>query len=234
MTVTNFSKARTIPSKATTKKSAPTTTNFAKGIFTYKPNDTMDFDEIYLAQNARFDRIGEYKTRRGIAKLCEPIGKTKTQDTYSGDYTMVAAKDAELSITSADAIYSINLTIATVDAEEYGVAQVLLLDEDEEIVATSCAQNITTTPADTEFVFKDAPSGTFDVKVVTQENGKQSFTIACASGSTPMYQLNTATAGQVTSLFEANIDDVKTILFTFKTEDDVTTLYLSANNNPSV
>lgn len=229
MTVTNFSKARAIPSKVTTKKSAPTTTNFAKGIFTYKPNDTMDFDEIYLAQNARFDRIGEYKTRRGIAKLCEPIGKTKTQDTYSGTYTMVAAKDAELSITSADAIYSINLTIAAV-GEEYGVAQVLLLDEDEEIVATSCAQNITTTPADTEFVFKDAPSGTFDVKVVTQENGKQSFTVACASGSTPMYQLNTATAGQVTSLFEANIDGVKTILFTFKTEDGVTTLYRMANN----
>ena len=76
MADTRFSKARRIPS-VTTKKSSPTTTNFAKGIYTYKPNDTMDFDEIYLAQNARFDRIGEYKTRQGLAKLCEPIGKNQ-------------------------------------------------------------------------------------------------------------------------------------------------------------
>ena len=58
MAGTNFSRALKVPKRVTTSKSAPTTTNFAKGIFTYKPNDTMDYDEIYLAQNARFDRIG--------------------------------------------------------------------------------------------------------------------------------------------------------------------------------
>ena len=52
-----FVKQKTIPS-VSTRKSAPTTTNFAAGIYTYKPNDTMDYDEIYLAENARFDRIG--------------------------------------------------------------------------------------------------------------------------------------------------------------------------------
>ena len=46
MVGTRFSKARTIPSKVSTKKSSPVTTNFSKGIYTYKPNDTMDFDEI--------------------------------------------------------------------------------------------------------------------------------------------------------------------------------------------
>ena len=71
MAGTNFSRALKIPAKVTTNKSAPTTTNFAKGIFTYKPNDTMDYDEIYLAQNARFDRIGEYITRRGINKMSQ-------------------------------------------------------------------------------------------------------------------------------------------------------------------
>ena len=64
MTISNFAKIKSVPSRVSTRKSSPSTTNFAKGIFTYKPNDTMDFDEIYLAQNARFDRIGEYKTRR--------------------------------------------------------------------------------------------------------------------------------------------------------------------------
>ena len=120
MSGTNFSKARTIPKKSTTKKSTPITTNFAKGIYTYKPNDTMDFDEIYLAQNARFDRIGEYKTRRGIRALCEPIGKTKTQDTYSGTYTMADVADTTLTVTSADPIYSINLTAAASNSTDYG------------------------------------------------------------------------------------------------------------------
>ena len=72
MVATNFSKAKRIPSTGvSTKKSSPTTTNFAAGIYTYKPNDTMDYDEILLAQNARFDRIGEYATRHGLATLSE-------------------------------------------------------------------------------------------------------------------------------------------------------------------
>lgn len=224
MAVSNFSKARPIPSGVTTRKSAPTTTNFSKGIFTYKPNDTMDFDEIYLAQNARFDRIGEYKTRRGLAALCEPIGKTKAQDTYSLSYTMKNAPDAELSITSADPIYSIFLTVATTNATDYGVLQISLLDANNEVVAVSCAQNLTTTPTDTEFVFKDAPSGPFTLKLGTQGIGEQVFTVACPTGNAPMYKLYTATAGEVTSLFEANIDGTKTILFTFKSSTG-TTLY---------
>lgn len=226
MAVTNFSKIRKIPS-VSTKKSSPTTTNFAKGIYTYKPNDTMDFDEIYLAQNARFDRIGEYKTRQGIATMCEPIGKTKTQDTYSGTYSMKNTASAELTITSADPIYSINLTVATSNATDYGVLQATLLDTNGDIVATSCVTGLDTTPTDTEFIFKDAPSGTLTLKLSTQGIGKQKFTVACASGTTPMYKLNTATAGYVTNLFEANIDGTKTILFTFKTSSS-TVLYRMA------
>ena len=223
MAGTRFSKARPIPS-VSTRKSSPTTTNFAKGIYTYKPNDTMDFDEIYLAQNARFDRIGEYKTRRGIAKMCEPIGKAKTQDTYSGVYTMVDVNETELTITSGSPVYSLNLTVAASNATDYGVLQATLLNNDGEVVGTSCAQNLTTTPADTEFIFRDAPTGTLTLKLSTQGIGTQVFTVACASGTTPMYKLNTATAGYVTNLFEANIEGTKTILFTFKTASN-TTLY---------
>lgn len=230
MAVSNFSKARQIPSRVTTKKTAPSTTNFAKGIFTYKPNDTMDFDEIYLAQNARFDRIGEYKTRRGIAKLCEPIGKTKATDTYTNDYTMVNATNVSLAVTSASPIYSIHLTVATSNATDYGVLQISLLNDSDEVVATACASNLTTTPTDIEFVFRDAPSGTLTLKAGTQGTGTQVFKIACASGTTPMYQLYTATPGQVTSLFEANIDGTKTVLFTFKSSLGVTTLYRMAAN----
>lgn len=231
MTVTNFSKAKKIPS-ATTRKSAPTTTNFAKGIYTYKPNDTMDLDEVYLAQNARFDRIGEYKTRHGLSALSEPIGKSIVTNTYSVSYTMVNVSDTSLSLSTSSPIYSINLTVAASNATDYGVLQATLLDNDNNVVATSCIKNLGTTPADTEFVFKDAPTGNLTLKLSTQGIGTQVFTVACPSGTTPMYKLNTATAGTVTNIFEANINDVKTILFTFKAKSDGTvTLYRMAADN---
>lgn len=225
MAVSNFAKIRPIPSKMSTRKSAPTTTNFAKGIYTYKPNDTMDLDEVYLAQNARFDRIGEYKTRRGLKKLCEPIGKTVAQNTYSGTYTMVPVENCTLTITSNDPIYSINLTVAATNSTDYGVLQAKLVTQTGEVAAISCAQNISTTPADTEFVFNNAPSGILTLELSTQGSAPQKFTVACISSTTPMYKLNTASTGTITNIFEANINSTKTILFTFKDNNDTTTLY---------
>ena len=230
MPISNFSKRRSIPSKVSTRKSAPTTTNFSKGIYTYKPNDSMDLDEVYLAQNARFDRIGEYKTRHGLTKLCEPIGKTIDTNTYNLSYTMQDVEKTSLTFTASVPIYSLNLTVAASNSTDYGVLQATLLDENEDVVAISCVENLTTTPADTEFIFKDAPTGTLTLKLSTQGIGKQKFTVACASGTTPMYKLNTATKGQVTNIFEANINDTKTVLFTFKDVNGTTTLYRMAPN----
>lgn len=228
MTVTNFSKARAIPSKATTKKSSPTTTNFAKGIFTYKPNDTMDFDEIYLAQNARFDRIGEYKTRRGLGKLCEPIGKNVVANTAFQSYEVVNIENASVTITASQPIYSLEMGVKATN-DKYGVLECDLLDSNGDIVAKSCAQNIPSTITLTEFVFNNAPTGTLTVRLRNQSYSEQQYQVACATGTTTItYRYNSATTGQVTSLFEANIDGTKTILFTFKTSTGVTTMYRMA------
>lgn len=233
MTISNFAKIKSIPSRVSTRKSSPSTTNFAKGIFTYKPNDTMDFDEIYLAQNARFDRIGEYKTRRGIAKLCEPIGKTKTQDTFPLDPTIFSWKRSETTsatIISADPIYSIvmQISVPTPIKNEYGILRLNLLDSDGNIVSSSCAKDFSSTmlQSDMEFIFSNAPAGTYTTQFVVQ--GTDKYRVNCASGTvTPFYRLYTATAGKVTSLFEANIEGTKTILFTFMTPTG-TTLYRMA------
>lgn len=227
MTISNFTRIKKIPTSVTTKKSAPTTTNFAKGIFTYKPNDLMDFDEIYLAQNARFDRIGEYKTRRGIEKLCEPIGKYSVVDNYVQNYNMTPVENVQIEFSTTTPIYSINVTVAASNATDYGVLELDLYDEENKLVSRSCAQNLTTTPADTEFVIREAPIGTFTAKLHTQGIGKQKFTIACSEDSTePMYKVNSASRGEITNLFEANIEGEKTILFTFKaTGDSGVTLY---------
>ena len=230
MPVSRFSKAKQIPD-VTTKKSAPTTTNFAKGIYTYKPNDLMDYDEIYLAQNARFDRIGEYTTRQGLVKLCEPIGKSVLNSNYSVSYEMKPAGSITQTITANSPIYSINLTISAESSTKYGVAELNLLDPVTlKVVAKSCAKNVSTTPTDTEFVFKDAPTGTFTLVLRTQNGGTNQFNVAVLSGTTTlMRKINTATAGKVTNLFEANIDGTKTVLFTFKTASN-TTLYRMAGD----
>ena len=230
MTITNFSKAKAIPNKVTTKKSAPTTTNFAKGVYTYKPNDTMDYDEASLAQNARFERIGEYKTRRGLGKLCEPIGKSVAESNYTTTYDMTYATNVAYLAEMSLPIYSINVTVAAENATGYGVAQLVLTDENNEVIAVSCAQNITTTPTDIEFVFKDAPTGNLKISLSTQGIGKQRYKIAVLSGTnTLMCKINTATAGHITNIFEANIDGTITVLFTFKeATSGTTTLYRMA------
>lgn len=224
MTVSNFAHQYKIPTKLTTSKSAPTTTNFSKGLFTYKPNDSMDLDEVSLAQNARFERIGEYKTRRGLAKLCEPIGKAIAVTNYTTSYEMKNVAGLTTTVTTTSPIYSINLTVATSDATSYGVLRLALLDMEDNVVAVSCAKGLNTTPEDTEFVFKDRiEAGTYKLTLSTQDGGTQVFRVAVLTGtSTIMYHINTATAGEVTNLFEANIDGTKTVLFTFKTADSMT------------
>ena len=233
MPISNFSKARTIPSKATTRKSSPTTTNFAKGIYTYKPNDTMNLDEVYLAQNARFDRIGEYRTRLGLSAMAEPIGKTLIEDTYNASST-VSPSDYEgvyTEISTSSPIYSIIVKARRYDPGYGKTLQAVLYDEDNNVVAISCSNSVPTTRSEVEFVFKDGPSGNLTLRFVTQGGYKskspadRTFTIATTGGDhgEAQYKLYTATNGSVTNIFE--------VLFTFKdTSTSTTTLYRQASD----
>lgn len=224
MTVqTNFSSKRTIPS-VTTKKSAPTTTNFAKGIKTYKPNDTMGYDEIYLAQNARFERIGEYSTRRGFDKLCEPIGKTTAINTYDVGYTMSDLPTTGTSVTMpANAkLYSITIKVQSTDTK-YGVLQAYIENSDGEVIAESFLdpKTLITSPTDVELVFANAPTVTagnvLKIFLKVQNGGLRTFKVATISGNI-MTKVDTCAAGHVGNIFEANVNSVKTVFFTFVTE----------------
>ena len=230
MAVTRFSKVRTIPTKVTTKKSAPTTTNFAKGIYTYKPNDTMSYDEIYLAQNARFERIGEYKTRRGLkALMATPIGYTKTSDNYAQNYTMTKLPIKSEHVTFNGKRYSIQFKMVAASTDDYGVVQVMLVNESTGDKYVSCAKVESTTDADYEFVFTNPfPAGYYTATISVQ--GKPKNIKMALIGSSWMYKTYSATEGHITNVFEANIDGTKTILFTFKTSAGVTTLYRMAAN----
>ena len=219
----NFTR-RNIPSVGT-RKSAPTTTNFAKGVATYKPNDTMDSDELRLAQDARFDRVGEYGTRSGLKALSSNIiglttngattGLTASLATITEAYTYTASKNAR--------ICGFRLEAKRVgDATKAPIAKLSLYINDE-LADTTCINpsDIETSDGSFDALFNAAPDiangDVVTIKVTAQANSQsttENDTYLSANSNALAGALLTCTAGGVDSIFEANIDGVKTVLFT--------------------
>ena len=208
-----------------TRKSAPATTNFAKGVATYKPNDMMGTDEVRLAQDARFDRVGEYGTRTGLKALSANIigltangattGATASLATISSAYTYTATADAR--------ICGFRLSAKLVgDATKAPIAKLSLYINDE-LADTSCINpsDLETTDDSYDILFNAAPDITNgDVVTITttaQANSASSTandTYISANSGALAGSLLTCTAGGIDSIFEANIDGAKTVLFT--------------------
>ena len=218
MSRTNFKISKPIPS-ISTAKSSPVTVNFPKGVVTYKPNDAMSQEEIRLAQDARFDKVGEYGTRYGYKQLTEPIGKTSLSGNISGTYESTSAKGATPYIydaTSSKPIYSVVVTLAKT-TNNYVVPKVIIT-VDGELVSSSCIDpsKLTKTMKQFEVVFMDTPnifeSETAEISIGVQTGELSDLSIATINGAI-MAQVNTATEGAITSVFEANIDGDKSVLF---------------------
>lgn len=219
----NFTR-RNIPNVGT-RKSAPTTTNFAKGVATYKPNDTMGSDELRLAQDARFDRVGEYGTRNGLKALSSNIiglttngattGLTASLATITGAYTYTASANAR--------ICGFRLEAKRVgDATKAPIAKLSLYINDK-LVDTTCINpsDLETSDGSFDALFNAAPDITngdvVTIKVTAQANSQSTAyndTYLSANSNALAGALLTCTAGGVDSIFEANIDGVKTVLFT--------------------
>ena len=237
MVQSNFANRTPIPNVGT-KKSAPSTTNFSKGIKTYKPNDTMAFEELYLAQDARFDRIGEYKTRHGYDKLCEPIGKTLAANTYDADFeeSDFPEEGTAVTLTAGGNLYSITVKLKTEDMTNYGIPQLYVENSDGDIIAESFANpdTITDSFTDVEFIFNNAPlvasSNEITVFLTLQNGGNKAYKVATVNDGDIMLKVNVATPGHVSNVFEANIDGTKTLLFTFIPDTGTPALYRMAAN----
>ena len=137
MVQSRFSKIKTIPN-VSTGKSSPSTNNFADGISTYKPNDTMKNSELRLAQDARFDRIGEYKTRIGYKKLMNPIGYADLSTNLSEaetDTDIADVKPYTFTPASDSLVYSVQIAIKKT-GNAYAVPCISLWSNDELIAET--------------------------------------------------------------------------------------------------
>ena len=214
---------RNVPS-LTAKKSQPMTTNFARGIYTYKPNDTMDSSEVRLAQDARYDRVGEYGTRLGYKRLWGPIGKSTVASNY-GSYSSGSADAADsytYTAASDGRLYSVNVSLAKkmANKDDYIVPKVTVSLNGNYLTSACIDPNsLTTGLADFEVAFNDAPdfseSDVLTVSISTQSGSLSGLATAIVTGGIIRCKINTATAGSVTSIFEANIDGDKSIFFVF-------------------
>lgn len=224
MTIKSNYSRRSIPNIGT-KRSQPITTNFAKGIYTYKPNDTMGLDEIRLAQDARFDRVGEYGTRKGLKALSSNIigltaigtvtGATTSLKTITNVYSYTATENAR--------ICGFRLNAKRIgDANNAPIAK-LILSINGSAVDSSCINpaELGTTDDSYDVLFNSAPDiengDTVEIMAVAQTTIETSITndtlLSATSGALDGALL-TCTAGGIDSIFEANIDGAKTVLFT--------------------
>lgn len=220
MVQSRFSKIKTIPN-VSTGKSSPSTNNFADGISTYKPNDTMKNSELRLAQDARFDRIGEYKTRIGYKKLMNPIGYTDLSTNLSGantDTDIADVKPYTFTPASDSLVYSVQIAIKKT-GNAYAVPCISLWSNDELIAETFInPKDITSELQTLEAVFMNTPnvfnSETIEVRIGTQNNNLGNYVVETAAGDILGVAVKTCTEGQVDNIFEANINGTKTVLFT--------------------
>lgn len=220
MVQSRFTKIRTVPTTVATAKSSPSTTNFADGIATYQPNDTMKNSQLRLAQDARFDRIGEYKTRRGYKKLADPIGYTNLSTNFS-------SKDSETNLAEVTAytftpsedtlVYSVQISIKRT-GNAYAVPCISLWSNGEKIAETFIdPATITATYQTLEAVFMNTPNiydtETIEVRLGTQNNNASNYVVETVDGVLAC-NVKTCDEGRVDNIFEANIEGTKTILFT--------------------
>ena len=224
MTIKSNFIRRNVPNVGT-RKSAPTTTNFAKGVATYKPNDTMGTDELRLAQDARFDRVGEYATRTGLKALSSNIIGLATNGTTTGVTASLATITGAYSFTAtADArICGFRLTAKRLgNAQKAPIAKLSLYINDE-LADTSCINpsDLETTDESFDALFNAAPDiiegDVVTIKATAQANSQSSTandTYLSANSNNLAGSLLTCTAGGIDSIFEANIDGTKTVLFT--------------------
>lgn len=218
MVQSRFTKIKTIPN-VSTGKTAPSTTNFADGIATYQPNDTMKNSQLRLAQDARFDRIGEYKTRKGYKKFANPVGYTNLSTNLANVDTNTKLDKVEpytFTPSSNTVCFSVIISIKNT-GDTYAVPSVGIYSGDE-LIAESFIDpaTITSSYQSLEAVFMNTPNlyttDTISIKLGTQNSRKSDYEVQTVDGVLGC-TVKTCTEGAVENIFEANIDGTKMILF---------------------
>jgi len=103
----------------TSRKAQTKQLSFKDGIDTYTDNDDLKPTELVAAYDARFAKIGRYRTRQGLDRYSVPLGEavnvqqtsTTGASTYTISDTLVAAQ--KLTIASAGRVTKLEVNIKT-------------------------------------------------------------------------------------------------------------------------
>jgi hypothetical protein len=183
----------------------------------------MKNSELRLAQDARFDRIGEYKTRKGYTKLMNPIGYDVLETNTGSASAYIDLADAKsYTFTPSDntVLYSVKVSIQNeAGSTKYAVPCISLWSNDEKIAESFIDPTTITTSAQTlEAVFMNTPNvyttEQIEIRIGTQNNRASDYKVLATSSDTLVVTVSTCDEGQVDNIFEANIDGTKTVLFT--------------------
>lgn len=126
---------RTQVPNTTSRKAQTRALSFSDGVDTYKDNDDLKPTELVAAIDARFAKIGRYRTRKGLDRYSVPVGEainvqqvvTIGASTYDLSDTAVAAQ--KLTITSAGRVTRIGVNIKKASTAS-GTVLVELYDDD--------------------------------------------------------------------------------------------------------
>ena len=205
-----------------TRKSSPVTTNFAGGIYTYKPNDTMKDYEVRLAQDARFNRVGEYGTRLGYNMLTTPIGYDWFGHHNTGATSFIDLKnlvDYTYTVPAGTADFALFGTYFTLKltSDKYTVARVKAYINDN-LAATACFELRANNTTSKELFFNDAPTvsagDVIRIAVDLQTGNKNDVQAKVVTADNMLYiSLVKCDLGGISNIFEANIDGDKSIFY---------------------
>ena len=130
-------------------------------------------------------------------------------------------------------LYSVNVSLAKkiANKDDYIVPKVTVSLNGNYLTSACIDPNsLTTGLVDFEVAFNDAPdfsaSDVLTVSLSTQSGSLSGLATAIVTGDIIRCKINTATAGSVTSIFEANIDGDKSIFFVFNGKLNLTSDFI--------
>jgi len=191
----NFTRLASIP-RVTSRKSSPVTNSFSGGIKTYAPNDDVKLNELELAQDARMERIGHYKTRHGADLFTDPIGVVEAINQFGNDDQLLdigSSVSLREKVTPVDDIrlWRIDLR-ATRPTGTSGIIKIDIFDDKNGIPSRRLATttlnptDLTGTVSTVAAVFIEAPdlkSGEdYWVVVSTQRSGRGHLQVSASDG----------------------------------------------------
>jgi len=185
----------------------------------------MGLDELRLAQDARFDRVGEYGTRKGYSGLMSsPIGETVMLHNYAENYAMIPASQATpwtFTSTVDGPIHKLRIRARKTN-DKYVVPKIVLSSGDNVLATAAVNPSFLTPEVNTiDVVFMNVPTvengQALAITIGVQTGNLEDFEVGTpvSGGTVLMSAAYTCTAGAISSVFEANINGDRSILFVF-------------------